>query len=102
MLCRGCGLLDQYSSAFRDWYKARGLFGSSIQRNFTIQELDLDCRNAFAGIYLGKDDLSQLRQLLSRKGDKKRRNDKFVISYNNGSSVISGQYKGTCRLDKST
>ena len=70
--------------------------------NFTIEELGLDCRNAFAVVYMGKDDLSQLRQLLSRRGDKKRRNDKLVISYNNGSSVISGQYKGACRLDKST
>ena len=59
--------IDTYSSAdaasFRDWLIARGLTMSSIARifgtiravlNLTIQEHGLDCRNAFANIYLPK------------------------------------------------
>ena len=59
--------IDTYSSAdaasFRDWLIARGLTISSIARifgtiraiiNLTIQEHGLDCRNAFASIYLPK------------------------------------------------
>ena len=59
--------IDTYSSAdaasFRDWLIARGLNVSSIARifgtvkavvNLTIQELGLDCSNAFANIYLPK------------------------------------------------
>ncbi len=62
--CLGCRSLDQYSSAdaalFRDWLRKRGLSTASIQRNFSnvkalvnfsIQELGLECRNAFAGVY---------------------------------------------------
>ena len=57
--------IDTYSSAdaasFRDWLINRGLTISSISRifgtvraviNLTIQEHGLDCRNAFANIYL--------------------------------------------------
>ena len=57
--------IDTYSSAdaasFRDWLIERGLTMSSISRifgtvraviNLTIQEHGLDCRNAFANIYL--------------------------------------------------
>ena len=59
--------IDTYSSAdaasFRDWLIDRGLTTSSISRifgtiraviNLTIQEQGLDCRNAFANIYLIK------------------------------------------------
>ena len=59
--------IDPYSSAdaasFRDWLIDRGLTTSSISRifgtiraviNLTIQEHGLDCRNAFANIYLPK------------------------------------------------
>lgn len=59
--------IDTYSSAdaasFRDWLVKRGLTTSSISRifgtiraviNLTIQEHGLDCRNAFANIYLPK------------------------------------------------
>ena len=59
--------IDTYSSAdaasFRDWLITRGLTMSSISRifgtiraviNLTIQEHGLDCRNAFANIYLPK------------------------------------------------
>ena len=59
--------IDTYSSAdaasFRDWLIDRGLTISSISRifgtvraviNLTIQEHGLDCRNAFANIYLPK------------------------------------------------
>ena len=59
--------IDTYSSAdaasFRDWLIARGLNVSSIARifgtvkavvNLTIQELGLDCSNAFLNIYLPK------------------------------------------------
>jgi integrase len=59
--------IDTYSSAdaasFRDWLIDRGLTTSSISRifgtvraviNLTIQEHGLDCRNAFANIYLPK------------------------------------------------
>jgi len=59
--------IDMYSSAdaasFRDWLIDRGLTTSSISRifgtiraviNLTIQEHGLDCRNAFANIYLPK------------------------------------------------
>jgi integrase len=59
--------IDTYSSAdaasFRDWLIERGLTTSSISRIFgtiraviklTIQEHGLDCRNAFANIYLPK------------------------------------------------
>ena len=59
--------IDTYSSAdaasFRDWLIDRGLTTSSISRifgtvraviNLTIQEQGLDCRNAFANIYLPK------------------------------------------------
>ena len=59
--------IDTYSSAdaasFRDWLIVRGLNVSSIARifgtvravvNLTIQELGLDCSNAFANIYLPK------------------------------------------------
>ena len=59
--------IDTYSSAnaasIRDWLIDRGLTTSSISRifgtiraviNLTIQEHGLDCRNAFANIYLPK------------------------------------------------
>ena len=59
--------IDTYSSAdaasFRDWLIDRGLTTSSISRifgtvraviNLTIQEHGLECRNAFANIYLPK------------------------------------------------
>ena len=59
--------IDTYTSAdaasFRDWLIARGLNVSSIARifgtvkavvNLTIQELGLDCSNAFLNIYLPK------------------------------------------------
>ncbi|RPG46285.1 MAG: integrase [Gammaproteobacteria bacterium TMED134] len=76
--CLGCHSLDQYSSAdaskFRDWLRKKGLSTASIQRNFTsikalvnftILELGLDCRNAFAGVYLSPDDRHPKRQPLS-------------------------------------
>ena len=74
----GCRSLDQYSSAdaasFRDWLRNKGLSTGSIQRNFTsikamvsftINELGLDCRNAFSGVYLAPETDKQKRQPLS-------------------------------------
>jgi integrase len=74
----GCRSLDQYSSAdaasFRDWLRNRGLSTGSIQRNFTsikamvsftINELGLDCRNAFSGVYFAPETDKQKRQPLS-------------------------------------
>lgn len=76
--CLGCRSLDQYSSAdaalFRDWLRKRGLGTASILRNFSnvkavvnfcIQELGLNCRNPFAGVYLAPNEGSQKRQPLS-------------------------------------
>ena len=74
----GCRSLDQYSSAdaasFRDWLRDKGLSTGSIQRNFTsikamvsftINELGLDCRNPFSGVYLAPETDKQKRQPLS-------------------------------------
>jgi len=57
--------LDCYSTAdaaeFRQWLVDKGLGNTSLQRifgvvkavvNFTIKEQGLDCKNAFAGVYL--------------------------------------------------
>ena len=70
--------MDQYSSAdaasFRDWLRDKGLSTGSIQRNFTsikamvsftINELGLDCRNPFSGVYLAPETDKQKRQPLS-------------------------------------
>jgi integrase len=78
--CLGCRSLDQYSSAdaatFRDWLRNKGLSTASVQRNFTIikamvnftiQELGLDCRNAFVGVYLAPEDNKKKRQPLTDK-----------------------------------
>lgn len=78
--CLGCRSLDQYSSAdaatFRDWLRDKGLSTASVQRNFTIikamvnftiQELGLDCRNAFVGVYLAPEDNKRKRQPLTDK-----------------------------------
>jgi integrase len=55
--------LECSAASFRDWLIDRGLTTSSISRifgtiraviNLTIQEHGLDCRNAFANIYLLK------------------------------------------------
>jgi len=72
--CLGCRSLDQYSSAdaatFRDWLRNRGLSVASVQRNFNslkaminfaIQELGLECRNAFTGVYLAYESSSEKR-----------------------------------------
>ena len=74
----GCCSLNQYSSAeaatFRDWLRDKGLSTASMQRNFTIikamvnftiQELGLDCRNAFVGVYLAPEDNKEKRQPLT-------------------------------------
>ena len=66
--CLGLRSLDQYTTAdaskLRDWLLKRGLQMSSIQRNFTcikavvsftINELGLECNNAFQGVYLAND-----------------------------------------------
>ena len=63
--CLGDRALDQYTGAdaakLREWLKVKGLQASSIQRNFscvkavlnlTINELGLQCANAFNGVYL--------------------------------------------------
>ena len=76
--CLGCRSLDQYSSAdaatFRDWLRNKDLSTASVQRNFTIikamvnftiQELGLDCRNAFVGVYLAPEDNKKKRQPLT-------------------------------------
>jgi integrase len=70
--------LDQYSGAdaakFRDWLKDKGLKSSSIQRNFstvkavlnlTINELGLQCNNAFSGVYLAPNQSNDKRRPLS-------------------------------------
>jgi integrase len=74
----GCRSLNQYSSAgaasFRDWLRSRDLSTGSIQPNFTsikamvsftINELGLDCRNAFSGVYLAPETDEQKRQPLN-------------------------------------
>jgi len=66
--CLGIRRLDQYTTAdaskLRDWLLDRGLQMSSIQRNFAsikavvsfaINELGLECNNAFQGVYLAND-----------------------------------------------
>ena len=70
--------LDQYSGAdaakFRDWLKDKGLKSSSIQRNFstvkavlnlTINELGLQCNNAFSGVYLASTQSNDKRRPVS-------------------------------------
>jgi integrase len=77
--CLGSRPLDQYSTAdaatFRDWLRKKGLSAASVQRNFSslkamvnfaIQELGLDCRNAFVGVYLASDEVLTKRQPLSK------------------------------------
>ena len=76
--CLGCRPLNQYTSAdagiFRDWLRNRELSNASVQRNFTIikavvnftiQELGLECRNAFTGVYLAPNENKTKRQPLS-------------------------------------
>ena len=54
-------------------YVIKGLSTASVQRNFTIkamvnftiQELGLDCRNAFVGVYLAPEDNKKKRQPLT-------------------------------------
>lgn len=75
----GARSLDQYSGAdaakFRDWLKDKGLKTTSIQRNFsivkavlnlTINELGLQCHNAFSGVYLAPNQSHDKRRPVSR------------------------------------
>ncbi len=83
--------IDQYTSAdaanFREWLKEKGLKSSSIQRNFstikavinlTISECGLDCKNAFSGIYLDKEDATKVRHPISLQNIKYIQNECMV------------------------
>ena len=90
--CLGCRSLDQYSSAdaatFRDWLRNRGLSVASVQRNFNslkamvnfaIQELGLECRNAFTGVYLAYESSSEKRQPITTSQIKRLQEQCYLI-----------------------
>lgn len=72
--CLGSRELDNYSTAdaseFRDWLFEKGLAGSSVKRIFSsikaivsllIQEMGLEIKNPFSGIYLPSSDTPRRR-----------------------------------------
>ena len=90
--CLGCRSLDQYYSAdgaaFRDWLRNRGLSVASVQRNFNslkamvnfaIQELGLECRNAFTGVYLAYESSSEKRQPVTTSQIKRLQEQCYLI-----------------------
>ena len=78
--CLGSRPIDQYTSAdaakYRDWLVSKGLASSSVKRvfssvkaivNLAINELGVDYKNAFAGVYLAsKDDVKKRKPLSSK------------------------------------
>ena len=90
--CLGCRSLDHCSSAdaadFRDWLRKRGLSVASVQRNFnslkamvnfSIQELGLECRNAFTGVYLAYESPSEKRQPITTSQIKRLQEQCYLI-----------------------
>ena len=78
--CLGCRPIDQYSSAdaakYRDWFVEKGLASSSVKRvfssvkaivNLAINELGVDSKNPFAGVYLPSRGDAKKRRPLSNK-----------------------------------
>ena len=78
--CLGCRPIDQYTSAdaakYRDWLVEKGLASSSVKRvfssvkaivNLAINELGVDSKNPFAGVYLASRDDAKKRKPLSSK-----------------------------------
>jgi integrase len=78
--CLGCRPIDQYTSAdaakYRDWLVEKGLASSSVKRvfssvkaivNLAINELGVDSKNAFAGVYLASRGDAKKRKPLSNK-----------------------------------
>jgi integrase len=78
--CLGCRPIDQYTSAdaakYRDWLVEKGLASSSVKRvfssvravvNLAINELGVDSKNAFAGVYLAFRGDAKKRKPLSNK-----------------------------------
>ena len=76
--CLGCRPIDQYTSAdaakYRDWLVEKGLASSSVKRvfssvkaivNLAINELGVDSKNAFAGVYLASRGDAKKRKPLS-------------------------------------
>jgi len=76
--CLGCRPIDQYTSAdaakYRDWLVEKGLASSSVKRvfssvkaivNLAINELGVDSKNPFAGVYLASRDDAKKRKPLS-------------------------------------
>jgi len=78
--CLGCRPIDQYTSAdaakYRDWLVDKGLASSSVKRvfssvkaivNLAINELGVDVKNPFAGVYLASRGDAKKRKPLSNK-----------------------------------
>jgi integrase len=78
--CLGCRPIDQYTSAdaakYRDWLVEKGLVSSSVKRifssvkaivNLAINELGVDSKNPFAGVYLASRGDAKKRKPLSSK-----------------------------------
>jgi integrase len=78
--CLGCMPIDQYTSAdaakYRDWLVEKGLASSSVKRvfssvkaivNLAINELGVESKNAFAGVYLASRGDAKKRKPLSNK-----------------------------------
>jgi integrase len=78
--CLGCRPIDQYTSAdaakYRDWLVEKGLASSSVKRvfssvkaivNLAINELGVDSKNPFAGVYLASRGDAKKRKPLSSK-----------------------------------
>ena len=79
--CLGSRPLDQYTGAdaakFRDHLKNKGLKTSSILRNFSIikavlnlaiNELGLECKNAFTGVYIAQEQSNDKRKPIPLDG----------------------------------
>ena len=75
-----CRPIDQYTSAdaakYRDWLVEKGLASSSVKRvfssvkaivNLAINELGVDSKNAFAGVYLASRGDAKKRKPLSNR-----------------------------------
>jgi|GEM_PF-155712 integrase len=78
--CLGCRSIDQYTSAdaakYRDWLVEKGLASSSVKRvfssvkaivNLAINELGIESKNPFAGVYLASRGDAKKRRPLSNK-----------------------------------
>jgi integrase len=78
--CLGCRPIDQYTSAdaakYRDWLVEKGLASSSVKRvfssvkaivNLAINELGVESKNPFAGVYLASRGDAKKRKPLSNR-----------------------------------